>query len=129
MVFHRSLSDSKSRQVTRTLLSIPAFLNIAVVWTVSTRPPTSKSSGLLNNPLVTVPNAPIMIGRIVTFMLHSFFLIPSQVRSTYPSFHILSVLFCGQPRRQSLYYYYYYYHYYYYYYYFTHLKVFRTTVS
>ena len=28
---------------------------------VSTRPPTSKSSSLFNNPLVTVPKAPIII--------------------------------------------------------------------
>ena len=44
MVFHWSLSDSKSPQVSRTLLSILAVLNNAVVWMVSTRPPTSKSS-------------------------------------------------------------------------------------
>ena len=43
MVFHWSLSDSKSPQVSRTLLSILAVLNNAVVWMVSTRPPTSKS--------------------------------------------------------------------------------------
>ena len=40
MVFHWSLSDSMSPQVSRTLLSI---LNNAVVWMVSTRPPTAKS--------------------------------------------------------------------------------------
>ena len=38
MVFHWSLSDSKSPQVSRTLLSILAVLNNAVVWMVSTRP-------------------------------------------------------------------------------------------
>ena len=38
------LSDSKSLQVSRTLLSILAILNNAVVWMVSTRRPTSKSS-------------------------------------------------------------------------------------
>ena len=35
-VYHWSLSDSKSPQVSRTLLSILAGLNNAVVWTVST---------------------------------------------------------------------------------------------
>ena len=40
---------------------------------VSTRSPTSKSSRPFNNPLVTVPKAPITIGTIVTFMFHSFF--------------------------------------------------------
>ena len=57
MVFHWSLSDSKSPQVSRTLLSILAVLNNAVVWMVSTRPPTSKSSSPFSNPLVTVLNA------------------------------------------------------------------------
>ena len=57
MVFHWSQSDSKSPQVSRTLLSILAVLNNAVVWMVSTRPPTYKSSRLFNNPLVTIPNA------------------------------------------------------------------------
>ena len=40
---------------------------------VSTRPPFSKSSRPFNNPLVTVPKAPITIGIIVSFMFHSFF--------------------------------------------------------
>ena len=44
MVFHRSLSDRKSTQVSRTLLSILASLNNAVMWIASARPPTSKSS-------------------------------------------------------------------------------------
>ena len=73
MVFHWSLSDSKSPQVFMTLLSVLIILNNAVVWIVSTHPPTSKSSSPLNSPLLTLPNAPIMIGIIVTFMFHSFF--------------------------------------------------------
>ena len=73
MVFHCRLSDSKSPQVSRTLLSILAVFNNAVVWMVSTQPPTSKSSRPFNNPLVIVPKAPITIGIIVTFMFHSFF--------------------------------------------------------
>ena len=99
MVFHWSLSDSKSPQVSRNLLSILAVLNNAVIWMVSTRPLTSKSSSPFNSPLVTIP---ITIGIIVTFMFHSFFLIPLLGRGTYPSFHILSVLFCDQPGQQSL---------------------------
>ena len=73
MVFHWRRSDSKSPQVSRTLLSILAVFNNAVVWMVSTRSPTSKSSRPFNNPLVTVPKAPTTIGIIVTFMFHSFF--------------------------------------------------------
>ena len=75
MVFHWSLSDSKSPQVSRTRLSILAVPSNVVVWIVSTRPPTSNSSKPFNNPLVTVPNAPITTGTIVTFMLHIFIII------------------------------------------------------
>ena len=60
-------------QVFRTLLSILAVFNNAVVRMVSTRPPTSKSSRPFNIPLVTLPKAPITIGINVTFMFHSFF--------------------------------------------------------
>ena len=69
MVFQWSLSDSKSPQVSRTLLSILAVLNNAVVWMVSTRPPTSKSFSPFRNPLVTVPNAPIIIIIIIIILL------------------------------------------------------------
>ena len=84
MVFHWSLSDSKSPQVSRTRLRILAVLSNAVIWIASTRPPTSKSSRPFNNPLVIVPKAPITIGTIVTFMFHSFF--NSLARSRYLSF-------------------------------------------
>ena len=80
MVFHWRLSDSKSPQVSRTRLSILAVLSNAVVWIVSYRPLTSKSSRPFNNPLVTVPNATITIGTIVTFMFHNFFKFSSKVR-------------------------------------------------
>ena len=85
MVFHWSLSCSKYPQVSRTLLSILAVLNNAVVWIVSTRPPTSKSSSPFNNPLFTVPKASIRIGIIVIFMFHSFFFFNSRKRSRYLS--------------------------------------------
>ena len=104
--FKSALADCLSleferQQVSRTLLSILAVLNNVVDWIVSTRPPTSKSSSPFSNPLVIVPNTPITIGIIVTYMFHSFFLIPWQGRGTYPSFHFISVLFCGQPGQQS----------------------------
>ena len=72
MVFHRSLSDSKSPQVSRTLLSILAVLNNAVGWMVFTRLPTSKSPSPFNNPLVTVPKVPITI-IIVSIICENFF--------------------------------------------------------
>ena len=79
MVFHWSLSDSKSPQISWTLLSILAVLSNAVVWMVSTRPPNSKSSSPFSNPLVTVLNTAITIGIIVTYMFHSFFQFSSKV--------------------------------------------------
>ena len=79
MVFHWSLSDSKSPQVSRNLLGILPVLNNAVVLMVSSPPPTSKSSSPFSNPLVTIPNAPITTGIIVTFMFHSFFQFSSKV--------------------------------------------------
>ena len=84
MIFHWNLSDSKSPQVSSILLSILAVLNNAVVWMVSTHPSTSKFYCPFNNPLVTVPKAPITIGIIVTFMFHSFF--NFLARSRYLSF-------------------------------------------
>ena len=91
MVFYGRLSDSKSPQVSRTLLSILDVFNNAVVWMVSTWPPTFKSSRPLNNPLLTVPKAPITIGIIVTFMFHSFF--NSLARSRYLSLFSHSLSF------------------------------------
>ena len=72
MVFHWSLSDNKSPQVPRTLLSILADLKNAVVLMVSTRPLTFKSSRHCTNPLVTAPNASITIAITVTFIFHRF---------------------------------------------------------
>ena len=66
MVFHWSLCESNSPQVSRTLLSILADLNIAVVWMVSSRPLFSKS-----NPLVAVLSAQITIGITITFQFSS----------------------------------------------------------
>ena len=101
MVFHLSLSDRKSPQVSGTLLNILADLNSLAVGMVSTRSTISRSSSHFNNPLMTVPRAPITIGITVTFMPHNFFSLPSQGRDTYPSFIFLSILLCGQLGQQS----------------------------
>ena len=74
MIFHRSLSDSKSPKVSKTLFSILADLNNAVIWMVSTHPLISKSSSHFINPLVTVPRAPITIGINVFFVFYNFFI-------------------------------------------------------
>ena len=83
MVFHCRLSDSKSPQVSMTLLSILSVFNNAVVSMVSARPSTSKSSRLINKLLVTVPKAQITTCIIVTFIFYSFF----QFSSTFFQFY------------------------------------------
>ena len=93
MAFHWRLSDSMSPQVSRTLLSMLAVFNNAVVWMVSTQPPTSKSSRPFNNPLVTVPKVTITIGIIVSF--HSFFQFSSKIKvliSLFTFFQFYSVV-------------------------------------
>ena len=80
VVFHWSLNDIESPQVTRTLLSILDDLNNAVVWMFFTRRLIFKSSYICTNPSVTVPCVPITIGIIVTFMFHSFFQFSSKVQ-------------------------------------------------
>ena len=73
MVFHWSLSESKSPQVSRTLLSILAVLNNAVVWMVSTRPPTTKSSSPFSkHACSTVFFNSLARSRYLSFFLHSF---------------------------------------------------------
>ena len=84
MVFHWNLSDSKSPQISRIRLRILAVLGNAVIWIISSRPPTSKSSRPFYNPLVIMPKSSITIGTIVTFMFHSFF--NSLAKSRYFSF-------------------------------------------
>ena len=91
MVFHWSLSNNKSLEVSRTLLSILANLSNAVVWMVSSHPLIFKSSSSCINPLVTVPRALITIGITVTFMFHSFF--NSLARCRYLTFFLFSFNF------------------------------------
>ena len=118
MVFHWRLSASKSPQVSRTLLSILAVFNNAVVWMVSTRPPPSKSSRPFNNPLVTVPKASVKIDIIVTFMFHSFFNSLARSRYLFLFLHSFSFILWSAGRAKSTkstilqicYHYYYYYY-------------------
>ena len=100
MAFHWSLSNNKSPQVSWTLLSILAVLKNAVVWMVSIRPPSSKSSRPLNNSFVTVPKAPITIGTIITFMFHSFF--NSLARSRYFSHSFSFILWSAGTVKSAI---------------------------
>ena len=109
MVFHWSLSDSKSPQVTRTFLSILDNLNNAVIWMVSIHTLISNSSCPLTNPLMIVPSAPTTIGITVTFMFHSCFFFISLARSRYLclfstsfSFHLSSAETAKSAIRQVL---------------------------
>ena len=91
MVFHWSLSDSKSPQVSRTLLSILADLNNSVLLMVMARPLISNSSSPLTKPLGTVTSAPITIGITATFMFHRFY--RPLVRSKSLSLFSFSLIF------------------------------------
>ena len=66
IVFHWSLSDSKSPQVSRTLLSILANLNNGVVWMVSACLSISNSSSLFTKLLGIIPSAHFTIDIPVT---------------------------------------------------------------
>ena len=101
MGFLWNLSDSKSHQVSGTLLSILAVLKNVVVWMVSTRPPTSKSSSPFCNSLVTVPNASITIGIIVTSMFHSFFNSRSKYLSVF-SHSFSFILWSAETRKSTI---------------------------
>ena len=68
MVFHCSLSDNKSPQVSWNLLSILADLNNALVWMVSARLLIFLSSSPFTNPLRIIPSPPITITITLTFM-------------------------------------------------------------
>ena len=91
MDFHFRLSDSKSLQVFRTLLSILTDLQNVLVWMVYTRPLISKSSRHSIKHLVTVPIDQDTIGIAVTFMFIVF--LSSLARSRYLSLFSLSFSF------------------------------------
>ena len=95
MVSHWNLSNCKSPQVSRTLLSILADLNNGVVLMVSRRSLIYNPSSSCIKHLVTVPSAPITSGIIATFMFHFFFSSPARSRylSCFPlSFNCTQVL-------------------------------------
>ena len=72
MVFHWSLSDSKSPQISRTFLSILADPCNAVVLMILACPLMSNSSSLFTKPLGTVPSPTIRIDMIITFIFYGF---------------------------------------------------------
>ena len=91
MVFHWSLPDSKSLQLSRTLLSISADLNSPVVWNVSILPQISSLPCLFTRPSGTVQSTPTTIRCI-----HYFHVLSSLARSKYLSIYSLSFIFSLQ---------------------------------
>ena len=99
MVFHWSLSDSKSPQVSRTLLSILSVLSNTVVWIVSILPLISSSPSPLSKNSVNVPRSPITIGITGTFMFLNF--LSSWARSKYLTRFSLSFIFAKWSSRTA----------------------------
>ena len=91
MVFHFSLSDSKFPQISRTLLSIPANLNNAIICVASTCPLISISSNLFTDPLEIIPSAPITMASLLSCAI---FLVLWQGLGTYLYFLFLLFLLC-----------------------------------
>ena len=73
--FHWRLSDRKSPQFSRTILSILAALNNVGVLRVSTCSLISMFSSPFTNPLVTVLSTPIIVCITVIFMFNSLFFV------------------------------------------------------
>ena len=101
MVSHWSLSDSKSPQIPRTVFNVLANLNNAVVWMVSTRSVITQVLQFLYQPFIDCTERAIYNWYHRHFHVLQFFSIPWPGPDTYPSFHILSILFCGRPGQQS----------------------------
>ena len=88
MVCHWSLSDSKSPQVSRTLLRILADLNNAIVWMVSIHPDICKSSSPWINYLVTEPRTPITNCISECFIIIIIIIIINIIIYSFRVFHI-----------------------------------------
>ena len=106
MVFYWRLSDSKSIELSRILLSIQADLKSAVVWMVLILPLISCSSRLFSKPLGTVPTAPTTIGITATFMFYDcfvclFFLLIWLGSSIFSVFCFRLFSLCSLQERQS----------------------------
>ena len=92
MAFHWSLSDGKSSQLSRTLLSILANFNNVVVWLVSIRPPISNSFSPPPKPLADR-------SKCTNDKCFKAFLVLWQDLSTCLTFSYFDFLLCYPPRR------------------------------
>ena len=91
MVYHLTLSDSKSPQVSRILLSILVDQNNAAVIMVWILPPIFNSSNFLCKRLETVLSALITIGIKASHRVYTF--LSSLARSKYMSLFSFSLIF------------------------------------
>ena len=99
MVFHGSLSDNKSPQVSRTLLSIQTDLNNSVGWKVLIQPQIFYSSSPLTKPLGIIGSTPFSIDITITIILFA-----GMVQVLVSSFAFFDFALCGSLGRQrSLY--------------------------
>ena len=98
MGFHWSLNDSKSSQVSWTLLSILAYN--AIIRMVTICPLISNSSNPLTKPMRIILSAPVTIGITATFMFIAFLHL-WQGLYTCLSFCLLWCSFCDLPGWQS----------------------------
>ena len=101
MVFHWILRESKSPQVSRTLLLILADLNNAIFWMVSIRPPFSNPSNLLSRSLGISSKCTNYNWYHRHLRVLQLFLVLWQSRSTGLSFCFLRSSLCGRLERQS----------------------------
>ena len=102
VIFHWSLGNNKSPQVSRTLLRILADLNNVVIWIVSIHPQISNSSSpfpILWEPLQVCQS---QLVSPLTLIFHSFF--SSQARSKYLTLFAFSLIFtlCSTGMAKSI---------------------------
>ena len=97
MASHWSLNDSKSPQISRTLLSILADLNKAVVWMVSTHPLISKSFSPCVNLLIDCSKSTNYNWYRCHFHVPQFFQFSSKIQV------LIKALFCAVIRRDLVY--------------------------
>ena len=98
MDFHRSSSDSKSDQVSRTFLRILAGLTNVIVLNASVFHLISKPSGPITNLLGIVPSTPVETVITMSFMFYIFF----SSLGTYLIFPFILILLFGLTREKNL---------------------------
>ena len=100
VVFHWSLSDIKSSQISSTLLSIIVDIEHILFWLTSIQLPILNSSSSFSTSLRTFSSELISVGINVTLMFLNF-LVLRQSQSIFIFFHFLWFLFYCLPGQQN----------------------------